>query len=93
MSMSAKAMVLQGKIAEDFRGFLRNTKLWASLKICILQESGFEELELVLFGRLFLETTHSVLQKKIGQTIYWSTEKPWTNPTKHLNDLESSKFC
>jgi hypothetical protein len=31
--------------------------------------------------------------KSFGQTIYWSTAKPWTSPKKCSNDLERSKFC
>jgi hypothetical protein len=41
--------------------------------------------------KLGLRATHSVLNT-FGQTIYWSTSKPWTSPEKRSNDLERSKF-
>ncbi len=42
-----------------------------TLKMCILQENGFEELKLVFFESLFLGLPYKLcFTKKIGQTIY-----------------------
>jgi hypothetical protein len=49
--------------------------LTLNLKICILQENGFEELTLVLFESLF-QGLHILFYNIFGQTIYWSTAKP-----------------
>jgi hypothetical protein len=51
--MAVMAMVLPGKIVEDFQSFVKNTKLTLTLKIGILQENGFKELTLVLLESLF----------------------------------------
>ncbi len=48
MFMAAMAMVFPCNIVEDFQSFVKNTKLWPSLKKSILQENGFKELTLVL---------------------------------------------
>jgi hypothetical protein len=53
-------------------------------KICILQEKGFKEFTLVLFES-FVQGLH-ILFYIFGQTIYWSTAKPWTSPKKRSND-------
>ncbi len=60
-------------------------------KICILQENGFKELTLVLFES-WVWGLHILFHNIFGQTIYWSTAKPWTSPEKRSNDLERSKF-
>ncbi len=54
MFMVAMAMVLPWEIVEDFQSFVKKYEtLTLTLKICILQENGFEELKLVLFKSLF----------------------------------------
>jgi hypothetical protein len=62
-----------------------------TLKICILQKVGFNELKLVLFESLF-QGLQILFYNIFGQTIYWSTAKPWTSPKKSSNGLERSKF-
>ncbi len=82
MFMAAMAMVLPWKNRWRFSMFCKRYKtLTLTLKICILQENGFKELTLVLFERLFWGL-HILFYSIFGQTIYWSTAKPWTSPKK-----------
>jgi hypothetical protein len=46
-----------------------------TLKICILQENGFEKLTLVLFESLF-QGLHIPFHNIFGHAIYWRTAKP-----------------
>jgi hypothetical protein len=93
MFMAAMAMLLPWKIIEDIQSFekKKNETLTFTLKICILQENEFKELILVLFESLFWGL-HVLFHDIFGQTIYWSTAKPWTSPKIRSNDLERSKF-
>jgi hypothetical protein len=65
--------------------------LTLTLKIFISQENKLEQLTLVLFESL-VYGLHILFYNIFGQTIYWSTTKPWTIPKKCSNDLERSKF-
>jgi hypothetical protein len=58
---------------------------------CILQGNGFKELKLVLFESFFLGL-NILFYNIFGQTIDWSTARPWTDPKKRSNDLERPKF-
>jgi hypothetical protein len=82
-----------------FSKFKKKGILTLILKICILQENGFKELTLVLFESM-LQGLHILFNNIFGQTIYWSTAKPWTNPKKTFKcpwkiqvSSTSSKFC
>ncbi len=90
--MAAMAMGLLWKIVEHFQNFVKNRKLLPSLlKKCILQENGSKELTFILSESLF-QGLHILCYNIFGQTIHWSTAKPWTSPKKLSNDLERSKF-
>ncbi len=69
----------------------KNETFTLTLIIWILQEPGFEELTLVLFESLF-KGLHILFYYIFGQTIYWSTAKPWTSPRERSNDFERLKF-
>ncbi len=62
-----------------------------TLKIGILQDNGFKELELVLFGSLF-QGLHILFYNIFGQTLYWSTAKPWTSPKNVQMTLKDQSF-
>jgi hypothetical protein len=70
---------------------------WRFSKFCrkyetlILQENEFKELTMVLFESLF-QGLHILFYNIFGQTIFWSTARPWTSPKKRANDLGRSKF-
>jgi hypothetical protein len=64
--MAAIAMVHPWNMAEDFQSFTKKNYLSITSKICIMQESGFGKVKLVLFESLSLRATHSVSQ------TFWS---------------------
>jgi hypothetical protein len=76
-----------------FSKFIKNTKLWPSLKESVyckkmgLNSWHWSCLKVWFKGYTFCLTIF------FGQTIYWSTAKPWTSPKKCSNDLERSNFC
>ncbi len=55
------------------------------------EKSEFKELTMVLFESLF-QGLHILFYNIFGQTIFWSTARPWTSPKKRANDLGRSKF-
>ncbi len=82
MFIAAMAMVLPWKIAEDFQSFVKNTNFWPSLwKSVSCKKTGFKEITLVLFESLF-QGLHILFYNIFGQTINWSTAKPWTSPKR-----------
>ncbi len=64
-----------------FRKKKKNVTLTLTLKISILPENGLKQLTLVLFESL-TSGLHILFFSLFGQTINWSTAKPWTRPKK-----------
>ncbi len=82
MFMAAMAVVLPWKIVEDFQSFVKNTKLWPPFFLNLyLARKWVKELTMVLFESL-IQGLHILFHNIFGQTIYWSTAKPWTSPKK-----------
>ncbi len=83
MFMAAMARVLPWKIVEDFQSFVKNTKLWASLKKSVsCTKMGLNSSRWSCLIAWFKSYTSILFYNIFGQTIYWSTSKPWTNPQK-----------
>jgi hypothetical protein len=92
MFMAAMAMVFLWKIVEDFQTFVKNTKLWPSLQKSVSCKKMGLKTSIWSCLKACFKGYNILFYNIFGQTIYWSTAKPWTSPKKHSNDLERSKF-